>query len=130
MDIETFKGLLIINGGGAVALLSFLAAILNKLGDTNTALIHAALIHAVLWGVLLMMVGLGAAVAHNYLRRRCSLALDAQEKAPPSSGFALSGQRLGGNPTVCFVCWGFMWVSLGAFMTAGVVVAIVGLRTL
>ena len=69
MDIEVFKGLLLVNGGGAIALLSFLAAILNKSGGTNPELIHA-----VLGGVLLMMGGLAAAVGQFYLRRRCSLA--------------------------------------------------------
>jgi hypothetical protein len=45
IDTETFKGLLAINGGGTIALLSFLAAILNKANITPgvTPLIHAVL---------------------------------------------------------------------------------------
>lgn len=120
MDVETFKGLLAINGGGTVALLGFLAAILNRTGT-------AALAKAVLVAVLLQIFGLAAAIVHNHLRRRCSLMYEAHGMRPPS------GKLLGLNlpsPTVCFFSWGFMWLSLALFLTAGLVVAIVGLRTL
>jgi ABC-type Fe3+ transport system permease subunit len=122
MDIETYKGLLVINGGGAIALLSFLAAILNKPGGTQVTLIHA-----LLWAVMLMMVGLVAAVLHNQLRRQCSLVHDQKGPRPPSG--SLWGRDLR-EPTVCFFSKVFMGLSLVAFIVAGLVVAIVGLRTL
>jgi hypothetical protein len=82
----------------------------------------------VLVGVLLMMGGLVAAVAHNYLRRRCSLVYEQHTYRPPSD--SLWGWNLG-QPTICFVCWVVMMgISLGAFIVAGLVVAIVGMCTL
>jgi hypothetical protein len=119
MDIETFKGLLAINGGGAIALLSFLAAILNKPGGMQVALIRAVLV-----AVLLMMFGLVAAIVHNYLRRQCSLAYDQQEYNPPKG--SLWGWNLG-QPTVCFFSRFFLWASLAMFALAVIAVAIVGL---
>ena len=120
MDVETFKGLLAINGGGVVALLGFLAAMLNRAGTT-------ALIKAVLVAVLLQIFGLAAAIVHNHLRRRCSLVYETHGMRPPSG--TILGLTLG-QPTVCFFGWGFMWLSLALFVTAGLVVAVVGLRTL
>lgn len=117
IDTETFKGLLAINGGGAVALLSFVAAILNK---PNAA----GLVHAALFSVLLMIFGIGAALVHNHLRRRCSLIYEAYNGSPPRG--TVFG-RLLPSPTICFFSWACMWVSLGAFLLAGAVVAIVGM---
>ena len=117
IDTETFKGLLAINGGGAIALLSFLAAILNK-PNVN------ALVHAVLWGVMVMMLGVVAAVVHNYLRRRCSLLYEHHNGRPPTG--RLLGLSLP-SPTVCFCSLACMWISLAAFLTAGLVVAVTGL---
>jgi hypothetical protein len=117
IDTETFKGLLAINGGGTIALLSFLAAILNKPNVT-------ALAHAVLWGVLVMMLGVAAAVVHNHLRRRCSLLYEHHNGKPPAG--RLLGLSLP-SPIVCFCSWACMWISLASFLTAGLVVAVTGL---
>jgi len=120
IDTETFKGLLPINGGGAIALLSFLAAVLNKPNP------QPDFARAVLWGVLLMMLGLVLAILHNHLRRRCSLIHEHHQYKPPAG--KLFGIELR-SPTVCFLSWGCMWLSLIAFFGAGLTVAIAGLRS-
>jgi hypothetical protein len=120
IDTETYKGLLVINGGGAVALLSFLAAILNR---PNVS----PLVHAVLWGVILLMFGLALAVMHNHLRRRCDLTYELHDGKPRR------GQLFGFNlrePMVCCCSWACMWLSLGAFVIAALIVAVTGLSTL
>ena len=66
IDSEQVKGLLLINGGAAVALLAFLPTIFGKpnLGP---------LVDSVLWALGVFQVGIVMAVAHNRLRRVCSL---------------------------------------------------------
>lgn len=126
IDTETFKGLLAINGGGALALLSFVAALLNK-GDENAIRYLSPLLHAALLGIVFLMVGVTAAVVHNYLRRRCSLVFQRHNYRPPNGrlfGFTLT------TPTVCFFSLTCMWLSLALFVSAGVAVAIVGLQTI
>ena len=50
MDVETFKALLLINGGGAVVLLWVFSALVGKDGSEQ-------LLSAVLWAVFGMMLG-------------------------------------------------------------------------
>ena len=66
IDSETVRGLLLINGGGAVALLAFLSSIIGKPE-------FSVLSQAVIWASFLFQVGLVAAVVHNRFRRLCSL---------------------------------------------------------
>jgi hypothetical protein len=120
IDTETFKALLLINGGGAVALLSILASILEK--DNLKSLARAILV-----GLLILMAGLASAIIHNHLRRRCSLIYEQHQMNPPK------GQVLGislPSPTVCFFSWLFMWGSVLAFVSAGALIAIVGICTI
>jgi hypothetical protein len=77
--------------------------------------------------VLLMMLGLGAAIVHNHLRRRCSLLHDQHGGNPPKGTLFRLQLR---SPTVCFWSSTFMWLSLVAFLIAGLVVAVVGLCTI
>jgi hypothetical protein len=77
IDTENVKGLLLINGGGAVALLAFLPAVLGKPE-------YAALAKAILWALLLFQFGLLTAIAHNRLRRVCSLVYKRAEADSPA----------------------------------------------
>lgn len=120
IDTETYKGLLVINGGGAVALLSFLAAILNR---PNVS----PLVHAALFGVVVLTFGLVFAVVHNYLRRHCDLTYELHSMRPPKG--QLFGFKLP-EPTVCFCSRTCMWLSLGSFAVACLIVAGTGLATL
>jgi hypothetical protein len=65
IDTETVKGLLLINGSGAIALLTLFPSLLGK--DEYRGLAQAMLI-----GVFVFMLGLVFAMLHNHFRRRCS----------------------------------------------------------
>ena len=117
IDTETVRALLLINGGGAIGLLSLLPAMLARSGYQDFVL-------AILTGVLILMFGLIFAVIHNRLRRQCSLHYDLHNMRPPK------GQLLGltlWEPTVCCVSILFMWLSILSFFVAGSYVAVVGI---
>lgn len=120
IDTETVKALLLINGGGAIALLSLLPSILDKDGYNSLAL-------AILFGVVIFMFGLVSAVIHNRLRRKCSLHYDHYNMKPPKG--VLLGFRLP-EPTICCVSTFFMWASIIAFFLAGLAVALTGIVTI
>jgi hypothetical protein len=120
IDTETVKGLLLINGGGAVALLSVFSALVGKEG-------FDPLLSSVLWAVAGMMVGLVCAILHNHYRRKCSLHYELHKMAPPRG--SLFGVPLP-EPGVCFVGTLFLWVSVLSFMSAGGYVAYTGLATM
>ena len=120
MDIETFKGLLLINGGGAVALLSVFSALVGKEG-------FEPLLSAVLLSVFGMMGGLVCAIFHNYFRRKCSLHYELHKMAPPRGSFF--GVPLP-EPGVCFVGTLFLCVSVTCFVSAGSYVAYTGLTNM
>jgi hypothetical protein len=117
IDVETVKGLLLINGGGAVALLSVFTALVGKEG-------FEPLLSAVLWAVSGMMAGLVCAILHNHYRRQCSLHYELHKMSPPRGSFF--GVPLP-EPGVCFVGALFLWASVICFMSAGGYVAYTGL---
>jgi hypothetical protein len=120
MDAETAKALLLINGGGVVALLSLFSALVGKQGT-------AVFLGAILTAVLVMMFGIVLAILHNYYRRQCSLLYDQLGLCPPAGtlfGFALS------EPSVCRVSRIFLGLSLCCFVAGGAFVAAVGLKNL
>jgi hypothetical protein len=120
IDAETAKALLLINGGGALALLSFFTAIVGKPG-------YEGLGRAVLLAVLGMMFGLVCAVLHNHYRRQCSLHHEHHGyKPPPGTLFGLRLRR----PRVCWISGAFMHASWLAFMLSGGFVAGMGLLTI
>jgi hypothetical protein len=118
IDSENVKGLLLINGGGAVALLAFLPTILEKpnLGD---------LASGVLWALFAFLVGLMAAVIHNRLRRVCSLVYEGYGYAPPRCKLIPSWLKRN-DPCVCAASMCFMWLSLVAFVAGGLFVLLPG----
>ena len=117
IDSDTVRGLLLINGGGAVALLAFLSSIIRDPDLTSLA-------RAIIWATFLFQVGLVSAVIHNRLRRICSM-----EYAKPQNRKACSlfGRQLK-EPCVCHWSIGFLWASVIAFLVAGVVVLVAGLH--
>ena len=109
IDTENVKGLLLINGGAAVALLTFLPHVLDKPGFETLA-------KAILWSLLLFQLGLIFAVAHNRFRRKCSLIYEHHNMNPPpckSVYFTLT------EPCVCHKSILFMWLSVVVFCAGG-----------
>lgn len=78
IDAQTVKALLLIHGGGAVALLTFLPTVLGEPA-------YEPLLGGTLWALCSLFVGLIITVLHNHYRRRCSLEFE----------------RHGGNPPAC-----------------------------
>lgn len=120
IDTDTVKGLLAINGGGAVASLAFLPAVLGKPE-------YQLLVESVLWALLLFQFGLLAAVIHNRMRRICSLAYEnAQFQPEPCRFLNFTLKEL----CVCVRSTASMWLSAAMFFAAGIVVFVGGMRTL
>ncbi len=117
IDTELVKGLLIINGGGSIALLTFFPVIL---GNPE----YVPLSKAVLWALLSFQVGLVSAVIHNRLRRVCSLEFEKHNyNPPPCNVFPFSLFKFKNDaPCVCRASVMFMWASIVAFMLAGIIV--------
>jgi len=114
IDSENVKGLLLINGGGAVALLAFLPAILGKPS-------FESLLRAVIWALLIFLMGLITAVIHNRLRRVCSLHYEQHGYSPPACSHIprwLKFEQLR-QPCVCLRSMFFMWLSVTAFASGG-----------
>lgn len=116
IDSENVKGLLLINGGGAVALLAFLPTVLGKPE-------YAVLAKAILIGLLLFQFGLLAAVLHNRLRRVCSLVYEQAKASSPAhpNPCRIFGKTLR-EPCVCMWSTACMWLSVLLFFAAGIVV--------
>ena len=72
IDTESVRHVILVNGGGSVALLALLPSILG------TPLVFALLITLALW-----LFGLTLAVIHSVLRRKCSLVYEQHGMKPP-----------------------------------------------
>lgn len=120
IDTENVKGLLLINGGAAIALLAFLPAVIDKPE-------FVALARAVLWSLLVFQLGLLFAIVHNRLRRVCSLEYEHHEYKPPQC--TLLGFKLR-EPCVCMRSTLCMWLSVAAFGIGGINVFLGGLDSL
>lgn len=120
IDSETVRALLIVNGGGAVALLALLPSIID------TA-VYRPLVYGALIALLSFVIGLLSAVLHSHLRRRCDLAYErAQSNSPnvplPCQFFGMTFRE----PCVCEASKFFMWLSISAFGLGGLAVVISG----
>jgi len=118
MDAESFRALLLINGGGAVALLTLPPTVLrDHKGLTTAVLVAAGFLH----------LGLVFALVHNRMLRKCSLEYEIAEGFSPSGADACTTPLIRrvsrGEPCAC--CWGIFWswVSLACFILAGLAVA-------
>lgn len=127
MDAQTFNGLLLVNGGGAVAFLTFLTEMLKPAYQAH----YRPIVIAMLWGLIIMMFGLAFAIFHNIFRRRCSedfgSALPAGWLASPLRWLRLVHPN---DPNTCVACWLLALLSAIAFVVAGITVAIVGIRVI
>jgi hypothetical protein len=117
IDAAGVRGLLLINGGAAVALLAFLPTALSKPA-------YGSLANGVLWALLLYQAGLVFAIMHNRLRRKCSLAYDGSS-LEPCGIFNLKLRE----PCVCYRSIFFMWLSVAAFCVGGLAAFIGGMRS-
>ncbi|MCC6947173.1 MAG: hypothetical protein IT539_05325 [Bradyrhizobiaceae bacterium] len=120
IDRETARGLLLANGGGAVALLFALTQILDQPS-------YDPLTHAMFVGVLVMLFGVALAIAYYHLHRRCLLVHEQHHMNPPKA--RLFGIALGA-PAVCITAAVCMWLSVLTFLGAGSYVAWTGIATL
>lgn len=112
IDNLTVKGLLTINGGGAVAILAFLPTVFETQGLDG-------LFPWILGSLACFLVGLVLAVCHNHLRRKCSQAHEARAAAPPN-------ERDDRTPRVCVQSRRAMKASGISFLVGGVVVVLGG----
>jgi hypothetical protein len=131
IDTESVRHVLLMNGGGSVALLALLPSILG------TPLVAAVLSTLAVW-----LFGLTLAVTHSVLRRRCSekyekckpnkpLAgkpLVLIKKEPPTGSPLLSIKPK--EPWVCWLSWAFLWASIICFFVGGVVMVLIGFANL
>jgi hypothetical protein len=70
-------------------------------------------------------------VVYNHLLRQCSLLHEQHNGKPPPGRLFLFGFSLPlPAPTVCICARGCMWLSLAAFLLAGLIVAITGSRVI
>ncbi len=98
IDTEVARGLMLANGGGAVALLAFLPTVFDK--DTLRPLATF-----VLAALFTFHLGIVTALVHSHYRRRCSQVYESYGFNPPPGkllGFALR------EPTVCWASWKWM----------------------
>src|SRR6056297_900419 len=103
IDAESVRAVLLINGGGSVALLALLPAVLGT-----------PLVTAVLGTLAVWLVGLAFAAIHSVLRRKCSLVHEHHAMRPPPGR-----PRLGikpGKPWVCWWAWQLLYASIVAFL--------------
>jgi hypothetical protein len=120
IDTEVARGLMLANGGGAVALLAFLPVVFERDLLRPLAL-------PVLYALFTFHLGIVAGLVHSHYRRRCSQVYENHGFRPPP------GRVLGFNlrePTVCWASWKWMWASIVLFLAAGVTVFVGALRTI
>lgn len=120
IDNELVKGLLLANGGGAVALLAFLKVVFDT-QDLRPLAIY------VVYALIAFHIGVATALVHNHYRTRCSLIYDQHNFRPPPG--KLFGKLLN-EPRECRISKIFRWGSLALFTSGGLIVAFGALRLL
>ena len=121
IDQENVKGLLLTNGGAAVALLAALPQVFDKPGFESLA-------SSILCGLLMFQFGLLAALVHNLFLRKCSLEWEQHGyRPPPCEWFGLRWMRA---PCSCCVSKVLMVIALMAFLAGGIVVFLGGRKSL
>ena len=117
IDSDTVRGLLLINGGGAVALLAFLSSIMK---DPDLS----SLARAIVWAIFLFQIGLVCTVIHNRLRRSCSLEYAKKPKNRKKCRFLGRDLR---EPCICHLSIAFVRLSIASFLAAGIFVLVAAL---
>jgi hypothetical protein len=117
IDTETVRNVMLVNGGGSVALLALLPAILG------TPLVFALLLTLAIW-----LFGLTLAVTHSVLRRKCSLVYEQHDMSPPPGKPRLCIKPK--EPWICWWAWGCLYASIFAFLIGGAVMVCFGFANL
>jgi hypothetical protein len=107
----------LINGGGAISLLAFIPSIIDING-------YEELVNAAFISLIIFSCGLFFAVVHNRFRRLCSLKYEQHGMRPPKG--KIFGASLT-QPTVCSISVFLLWLSILAFLSACLYVAIIGI---
>lgn len=115
IDNTTVRSLLVINGGGAVALLTFLGNIFDK----NEA---DDLYFYIISGMALFCIGLLTASIHNTLRRTCN-AYHAKRSIPRNA-------KSPGDTEACKWSWRLQYLSMICFALACAIVIFGGFDSL
>jgi len=142
VEKETVRGLLLANGGGAIAMLAVLPSVLDRTG-------YQPLAQGLLYGLLVMTIGVALAIVHNHLRSRISPAAEPQNVRPQqnvsSQQHGLGSQQHNPNQqpmrpvsvetkapgsSLAMASALCMWLSVVAFLGAGSFVAVSGLAML
>lgn len=118
IDTEVARGLMLANGGGAVALLAFLPTVFDKDILRPLAIFVVA-------ALFTFHLGIVAALIHSHYRRRCSLIYETHGMRPPPG--KLFGRDLR-EPTACWASWKWMWASIVLFLGGGGTVFVGALR--
>ena len=117
IDSETVRNVMLIYGGGSVALIAFLPNVLY------TPLVLAVLIALFVW-----LFGLTLAVVHSILRRKCSLICEGGNMSLAQNRAFLSISSK--EPWVCWWSWFTLYASIMAFLMGGVLMVIIGLANI
>jgi hypothetical protein len=113
IDAESVRNVMLVNGGGAVALLAFLPAILG------TPLVFGVLLTLAIW-----LVGLTLAVIHSVLRRKCSLLYEQHNMRPPAGTRTFCIRP--NEPWICWWSWQCLYASILAFLVGGAAMVSIG----
>jgi hypothetical protein len=113
IDTESVRNVMLVNGGGSVALLALLPAILG------TPLVFPLFLALAIW-----LFGLTLAVTHSVLRRKCSLVYEQHGMNPPhgKSRLCINPKQ----PWVCWWAWRCLHMSIVAFLIGGAVMVFFG----
>ena len=122
IDAQIAKVLILIHGGGSIALLTFLQFVLAEKSE------YDALAYGILWGLVCYQIGIIFAIIYSWLTRKCSLVYEQNKMTPPPCGNFLGIAFK--KPCVCHIRIGFMYLSLMAFVLAGFFVFRGGRETL
>jgi len=117
IDTESVRNVMLVNGGGSVALLALLPAILG------TPLVFAVFFTLAVW-----LFGLTLAVTHSVLRRKCSHVYSLHHMNPPH-GKPRCGIKPK-QPWVCWWSWQCLYASIVSFLIGGVVMVYFGFANL
>jgi len=117
IDTESVRNVMLVNGGGSVALLALLPAILG------TPLVFALLLTLAVW-----LFGLTLAVTHSVLRRKCSLVHEQHGMNPPHGKSRLWIKPR--EPWVCWWSWRCLYASILTFLIGGAVMVSFGFANL
>jgi hypothetical protein len=113
IDTESVRNVMLVNGGGSVALLALLPTILG------TPLVFGVFLTLAIW-----LFGLTLAVGHSVLRRKCSLVYEehGMNPAPGKPRLWITPKE----PWVCWWGWRCLYASIFAFLVGGAVMVCAG----